>query len=641
MNKKLLLANVAILATLFLVSSVATSSQKATARVEPFITLQIKTNAGNNNREQYGLYIQQDLAAIGIEVELLYEEWGVFLGDVFGGDTQGFILGWGGGIDPDWSSIYDSESAMNIYFLNDTHNDELLDEGLVTIDITERKAVYDEWQEYFMTDLLAIIPIYAGDSYIANWAQLDGYDANLGLRGSLETMRWSSPSERGTTDDVVVSTFADTVTLFDGLVSDTASREVTNFIYPSLIEYNGDLVMHCGENSLSATLPTVTVKDNGHVSYIFHLRDDMYWEDGVQVNATDVEFTWDFVLEYEKSGYPYGSTYDGVLFENTTTIIDEFTYNVTFLEPYAPAYYDASGPSIHPEHILNLKNSTGHELFDGIGQTNTWLQYAKTPLSGGMFYLNTWNTDVDTILKLRDDTSTGFTDNYDALATAFADDEALGVTGFVEIAAPTNPAWYNASEYTIDTWQRRVVADIDAEMLEFIAGGVDVTGLDQEYIEEIQGDSNFELQVVPNFGLDYLGFNMNDPLFGTGAETPVGAAGDGGLHLRKAMIYAIDRSRIIEQVRQGYGQVVHSPMYPAQAFWYHPVVYAHSIAEAADEMELAGYDKERILADVTTTTATASSVTTVTESGGLAFNGIAAIAGAISVGILALRRRKR
>ena len=101
MKTKLLLS-VALLATMFMVSSVAISSQKSQARVEPYFSIQIKTNAGNNNREQYGLFIQQDLAKIGIAVELMYQEWGVFFDDIYSGHHQTFILGWYGGTDPDW-----------------------------------------------------------------------------------------------------------------------------------------------------------------------------------------------------------------------------------------------------------------------------------------------------------------------------------------------------------------------------------------------------------------------------------------------------------------------------------------------------------------------------------------------------------
>ena len=79
-----------IIVPILIVSSVHVGTEKAQARIEPFFSIQIKTNAGNNNREQYGLFIQQDLAKIGIAVELMYQEWGVFFDDIYSGHHQTF-----------------------------------------------------------------------------------------------------------------------------------------------------------------------------------------------------------------------------------------------------------------------------------------------------------------------------------------------------------------------------------------------------------------------------------------------------------------------------------------------------------------------------------------------------------------------
>ena len=89
--------------------------------------------------------------------------------------------------------------------------------------------------------------------------------------------------------------------------------------------------------------------------------------------------------------------------------------------------------------------------------------------------------------------------------------------------------------------------------------------------------------------LYHLGFNMNDSLFGTGEDTPVGKEGNGGLHLRKAVMYALNRTRIKELSYGDGAVVVNSPVSPALEYWYNPVPYDYNLEKAWLELELAGY----------------------------------------------------
>jgi ABC-type oligopeptide transport system substrate-binding subunit/DNA-binding SARP family transcriptional activator len=60
-------------------------------------------------------------------------------------------------------------------------------------------------------------------------------------------------------------------------------------IFPSLVELTPEL------DIIPSAAHTWEVLEGGH-KYIFHLREDIYWSDGVQLSARDFEFTWKRIL---------------------------------------------------------------------------------------------------------------------------------------------------------------------------------------------------------------------------------------------------------------------------------------------------------------------------------------------------------
>lgn len=68
------------------------------------------------------------------------------------------MIGIGLGSDPDMHALLHSGGGFNMGAFSDPESDRLLDAGLATVDIDERKAIYLEWQELF-NDLLPIVPL--------------------------------------------------------------------------------------------------------------------------------------------------------------------------------------------------------------------------------------------------------------------------------------------------------------------------------------------------------------------------------------------------------------------------------------------------------------------------------------------------
>jgi len=133
---------------------------------------------------------------------------------------------------------------------------------------------------------------------------------------------------------------------------------------------------------LAAELPTL---DNGGVvadwdawtmAVTWKLREDVYWEDGEQVTADDVIFTWDAMVDEETGLYVTGMDFvDGI------EKIDDFTF-VFYYNSIYPSYLSqlsmANGATIWPEHFC-----------DGEVGFQTW-DCNNEPLSNGPYLLEEW-----------------------------------------------------------------------------------------------------------------------------------------------------------------------------------------------------------------------------------------------------------
>jgi peptide/nickel transport system substrate-binding protein len=79
--------------------------------------------------------------------------------------------------------------------------------------------------------------------------------------------------------------------------------------------------------------------------YIFHLRNDVRWQDGEPFTANDVKFT----IDYEKE-HPPASSYD-LSSVSDIDVIDDHTIKFTLTQPIAPFLDEIASVKIIPEHI--------------------------------------------------------------------------------------------------------------------------------------------------------------------------------------------------------------------------------------------------------------------------------------------------
>ena len=112
----------------------------------------VLTNAGNEARAKTAAILQQNLAEVGIRMQIRTVEWAAFINQFIDKrDFEAVILGWSISPDPDqyviWHSSMTGPKELNFVGFANPEVDRLLDEGRSTFDLEKRKKAYFRIQE--------------------------------------------------------------------------------------------------------------------------------------------------------------------------------------------------------------------------------------------------------------------------------------------------------------------------------------------------------------------------------------------------------------------------------------------------------------------------------------------------------------
>ena len=144
----------------------------------PRIKLSYKTTT-QDLRRRIAEVIRDQLAAVGIEIEVLSFEWGTFYGDIKRGNFHIYSLAWVGITDPDlYRLVFHSEMAPpaghNRNHYKDSVLDVLLERGARTADPQRRRAIYARVQRH-TARTLPYIPLWWPDNVIVMSKRLTGF----------------------------------------------------------------------------------------------------------------------------------------------------------------------------------------------------------------------------------------------------------------------------------------------------------------------------------------------------------------------------------------------------------------------------------------------------------------------------------
>lgn len=253
---------------------------------------------------------------------------------------------------------------------------------------------------------------------------------------------------------ITVGSLADAKRLIPLLASDSASGDISGWIYNGLTKYDKNIKV------IGDLAESWEISPDGLV-IIFHLRKNVFWHDGKEFTSEDVLFTYKTVTD-PKIPTPYSSNYGPV---ERVEALDKYTVKVVYKEPYAPAL-ESWGMGIIPKHIL-----------DGKDITNEF--YNRNPIGTGPYKLKEWITGQKIVLEAFDK--------------------------------------YFEVRPNIDRFISRVIPDTATMFLELKFGGIDFMGLTPPQYK-LQANSDlfkryFQKFRYPSFGYTYLGYNLLDKRF--------------------------------------------------------------------------------------------------------------------------------
>ena len=198
------------------------------------------------------------------------------------------------------------------------------------------------------------------------------------------------------------------------------------------------------------------VSDDG-LEYIFELRDDAFWHDGVKFSAKDVKFTIEAAQD-KKLNAPAISNYEVV---KSVEILGDYKVKITLKEPFPP-FLDALSFGVLPEHILKGKDIATDKFNDA-------------PIGTGAYKLVKWKKD-----------------------------ESL------EFVA--NDKFYKG-EPKIKRLFLKIVGDENLRLIGLKSGEIDVALISPTGVNFIKDDKKLSLLKFKSADYRALMFNFNDPIF--------------------------------------------------------------------------------------------------------------------------------
>lgn len=257
------------------------------------------------------------------------------------------------------------------------------------------------------------------------------------------------------------------------------------------------------------------------LTYVFHLRRDARFHDGSEVTAADVKATFDFVLNSANRSPKRGGfrMIAGVEAPGASTVIFHLK------EPYASFLWSVSRPAI------------------GIVPANAGTDFSDKLIGSGPFKFVSQAQDDEVVLAAN-------MDYFD------------GVPNVTRLRA-------------------RIVPDAIVRALELRKGSADleISSLSPDMVPVLARRAELGVSERPGTNLNYLGFNMEDPVVGR-------------REVRQALAFATDRKALIRYLLHGQARIA-TGILPPNHWAYEPNVmqYSLNVPRAEQLLDTAGFPR--------------------------------------------------
>ncbi|GAH47755.1 unnamed protein product, partial [marine sediment metagenome] len=183
-------------------------------------------------------------------------------------------------------SHFHSESGNDYYSgSNDmpygAESDYLLEQALQTYDIENRTEIIYDWQNLAMDKIVPFLPLFSLNDYIATWANLKGFNSSWTLTDNLPYIYFNSyhPGQENMSELILADNNWQTLNPLS--IIDHSSDFVSSLVNEPLIKLSPDGVPL--RNGLIDDWESINES-----YYIFHLRDNVFWNPSYNVTERDV-----------------------------------------------------------------------------------------------------------------------------------------------------------------------------------------------------------------------------------------------------------------------------------------------------------------------------------------------------------------
>jgi peptide/nickel transport system substrate-binding protein len=332
---------------------------------------------------------------------------------------------------------------------------------------------------------VSVVTRMAALATVALVAACGGRDSGVSAAGAGAT----EPQYGG---NMILASFAEPV-LFNPLYSqDTASSDIEALLYVGLMEANERLEM---VPVIATEQPTIS--EDG-LEWIFNLRQDVRFHDGVQLTANDVAFTYGIFIHPDYTGPRAGGF-------RTLAKVEALTdWQVKYTVREADArFLSLSSYGILPRHLLAdvpVAELGDHRAFN-----------VDAPVGAGPFKFVSWTRGQSLVLEANED--------------------------------------YFAGRPYLDRVTVRALSDWNAGVLLLETGDIDHLEVPPNEVATVQRMSHVTLHQALALQYAYLAWNQRNPLFQD-------------RRVRQALTHAIDRQEIVDTLLEGQAEVADAPVSP-------------------------------------------------------------------------------
>ena len=300
---------------------------------------------------------------------------------------------------------------------------------------------------------------------------------------------YQQPHDQG--DTLVVGYGGDADSLNDLTSTTDTAKAVIGLLFMGLTHTNPDY-------SHGPGLARSWEFSEDHLEVTFHLRDDVFWHDGVKTTAHDVCFSF----EKQRSPDIGWSAIKWKQFITECVVIDDFTAKFTFEQVYPYQLMDAVVGVILPRHILEKVPD------------QEWInaEFNRNPIGNGPFRFKEWKAQQ-----------------------------------YIEVVANDD---YYLGRPPLDRIIFKVVPDTENRVLQLKSGQIDVLKrVPPRFYRELSRQEDLVAHVAASRGYTYLGWNLRNPLFQS-------------QKVRQALTMAVNRQEIVDSLQAEFGTVLTGPLLP-------------------------------------------------------------------------------